>query len=208
MYRLREIRGDCRARAPVGRFASPVLFGALAAVLCSAEWGAAEPGPGRTDGREGSEYGRGGYSRFREGGQIYAFGFFGAATVDIEPEDGTESSSSTDLMSGFHLGYMTQDWLALQVGYGHISGDRPADVFMVGVRNNLNREPINYFLSLDAELYSPDKGGSKFGIVPGVGAEVVVTKWMQLGLSFQRDFVFADDSIGINRFAARLQFKF
>ena len=44
--------------------------------------------------------------------------------------------------------------------------------------------------------------------MPGVGAEVVVTEWMQLGLSFQRDFVLADDSIGINRFAARLQFKF
>ena len=208
MYRLREIRGESRGRAPLRQLGGRVLFGVLAAVLCSAEWSAAEPRPGRTDGREGSEYGRGGYSRFREGGRIYVFGYFGAATVDIEPEDGTEDFSSTELISGFSLGYMTQDWLGIQVGFGHISGDRPANMFMVGVRNSLNREPVNYFLSLDAELYAPDRGGNKFGIVPGVGAEVVVIERVQLGLSFQRDFIFADDSIGINRFAARLQFKF
>ena len=208
MYRVNEIRGDIKAHKARSRFGVPVLLAALVVVLCWAEWSAAEPRPGRTDGAEGSEFGRGGYSRFGESGQIYAFGYFGAATVDIEPEDGTGNFSSTDLVSGFHVGYMTQDWLAVQLGFGHISGDRPADMFMVGVRNSMNREPINYFFSLDAELYSPDRGGSKFGIVPGVGAEILVTEWMQLGLSFQRDFIFADDSIGINRFAARLQFKF
>ena len=184
------------------------ILGSLVLVLCAAEWSAAEPEPGRTDGPESSEYGQGGYSRFRAGGQVYVEGFFGAAAVDIEREDGSGDFSSTDLISGFNVGYMTQDWLAIQVGFGHISGDQSTDLFTLGMRNTVIREPFNYFFSLDAELYSPDKGGGKFGIVPGIGGEIVAVEWVQLGLRFQRDFVFADDTIRLNRFSARLQFKF
>ena len=39
---------------------------------------------GRTDGPEGSEYGKGGYRQWRNGGAYYLEGFVGAAVVDIE----------------------------------------------------------------------------------------------------------------------------
>ena len=51
----------------------------------------AEPEPGRTDGEEGSEYGKGGYPYYGRLGQFYAEGFFGAAMVDIDPEDEEEA---------------------------------------------------------------------------------------------------------------------
>jgi hypothetical protein len=72
----------------------------------------------------------------------------------------------------------------------------------------LNYEPINAYLSLDAELYSPDSGDSHFGIAPGVGAEVMLTQRLRVGMRFQHDFIFADDNISINRFSANVQFRF
>ena len=177
-------------------------------ILIHAAAGAA-PEPGRTDGEEGSEYGKGGYSHYQTLGRIYAEGFFGAATVDIEPVDETlPKLSKTELMSGLNLGYMVEEWLSFQVGYGHIGGDAATDLFTAGMRNSVNLQPFNYFFSLDAELYSPDGGDSKFGIVPGVGAEMFLSERLQVGLRYQRDFIFSDDNIGINRFTSRLQLNF
>lgn len=170
--------------------------------------GAAEPETGRTDGPEGSEIGTGGYPYFRMPGQFYVEGFFGAATVDIEPEGGGDDTATTDLIGGVNVGYLMDDWLAFQLGYGRISGDNPTDLFTAGMRNSLNLEPFNYFFSLDAELYSPEGESAKFGIVPGAGVEMVLNDHLQVGLRYQRDFIFDNDNIGINRFTARVQLKF
>jgi len=167
--------------------------------------GADEPEPGRTDGPEGSEYGRGGYWRYRMAGQFYVEGFFGAAAVDIEADDA--DFSQTDLISGFNVGYMTEDWLAFQLGYGYIS-DQKISLFSGGMRSSYNLEPFNYYFSLDAELYSPDSGGDNFGIVPGVGAEMILGDHLRVGLRYQHDFIFADETISINRFTAKVQFEF
>ena len=169
----------------------------------------AEPEPGRTDGEEGSEYGKGGYPYYGRLGQFYAEGFFGAAMVDIDPEDEEEAEvSSTDLMSGLYLGYKIEEWLSFQVGYGRIAGDSAADLFSAGMRNSLDLRPFNYFFSLDSELYSPSGGDVRFGIVPGAGAEMFIGDRVQVGLRYQRDFIFADDDISINRFSARVQVNF
>ena len=161
----------------------------------------------RTDGPEGSEIGHGGYP-WQETGHLYVEGMFGAAVLDIEPEAGGPDVSQTDLISGVSVGYMMEDWLGFQLGYGHIGGDQKTSLYSAGVRNLLNYEPVNAYLSLDAELYSPDVGDSRFGIAPGVGAEVVLTQWLRAGLRYQHDFIFADDNISINRFSASLQIKF
>ena len=169
---------------------------------------AAEPPPGRTDGPEGSEIGKGGYPRYRTPGVFFVEPYFGAATVDVEPEGGGLSSDQTDLIYGANLGYLMEDWLGFQVGYGYIAGDQKASLFGAGIRNLLVYEPFNYFLRLDAEIYAPDVGDARFGLAPGAGAEVVLTERVRAGLQYQHDFIFADDSISINRFTARLQLKF
>lgn len=161
----------------------------------------------RTDGPEGSEIGHGGYP-WQTSGQLYIEGMFGAAVIDIEPEGGGEDISQTDLISGVSVGYLMEDWLGFQVGYGYIGGDQKTSLYTAGVRNLLNYEPINGFLSLDAELYSPDAGDTRFGIAPGVGAEVMLNQHLRAGLRYQHDFIFADDNISINRFSASLQFRF
>ncbi len=164
--------------------------------------------PGRTDGAENSEYGKGGYRLLQTFGKYYLEGYFGAATIDIEPDNSLDKVSRTDLMGGVNAGYLIEEYLAFQMGYGHISGDSSADLFSMGMRQSMNRAPFNYLFGLDAEIYSPDGGSSKFGIAPAVGAELVLNESFQVGLRYQHDFIFSDDNISINRFTARLQYNF
>ena len=179
---------------------------ALALCLAGGAW-AAESEPGRTDGPEESEYGSGGYWRYRTAGQFFVEGYFGAAVVDIEDDETGKDVAETDLVSGVDVGYMVEDWLAFQMGYGYIS-DQKTGLFSLGMRSMYNLEPFNYYFSLGAELYSPDGGDDKFGIVPGVGAEMVLSDHLRVGLGYQHDFVFADETINVNRFTARLHFDF
>jgi hypothetical protein len=177
-------------------------------VSCAGVIEAAEPSSDRTDGPEGSEVGRGGYPHYGTPGSVFIEPFFGAAAVDIEPEGGEGNTSQTDLMYGANVGYLMEDWLGVHVGYGYIAGDQKTSIYSAGIRNILRYEPFNWHLGLDAELYSPDVGDSRFGIAPSVGAEVVITEHLRAGLQYQHDFIFADDTISINRFTARLQLKF
>ena len=162
---------------------------------------------GRTDGPEGSEYGKGGYRQWRNGGAYYLEGFVGAAVVDIELDKTKREISETDLFAGINAGYMVEDWLTFQLGYGHIS-DQKTNLFSAGMKSSYDLDPFSYSFNLDAELYYPDVGSSKFGIVPGIGAEMRLNEHLHVGLCFQHDFIFADDNISINRFSGRVQFQF
>lgn len=181
--------------------------GTLLLMGLAAVTGAAEPEPGRTDGPEGSEYGKGGYQFQRQPGQIYFDGYVGAAIVDIEIEDTNAQSDETDIIYGLGVGYQIDDWLGFQLGYGHIT-DQKTDLFSAGVLVPYELEPFNYFMSLDAEIYAPASGENRFGIVPGVGVEVMLNDRLSAGLRFQHDFIFSDDTISVNRFTTRVQFKF
>jgi hypothetical protein len=164
------------------------------------------PEPGRTDGPEGSEYGKGGYRYYRTGGAFFVEGLLGAAAVDVEDDASGADQSQTDLIAGAELGYMVEDWLALSAGYARIA-DQNTDLFSLGMRSHYLVEPFAYYFSLGAELYAPEVGDEKFGLVPGAGAEVMVGERVRVGLGYQHDFVLADQSIGIDRFTARVQVR-
>jgi opacity protein-like surface antigen len=183
-----------------------IAIGWIAA--CAGVAAAADPPPGRTDGPEGSEVGKGGYPHYGTPGRLYIEPFFGAAVVDIEPEGRGDDISQTDLMYGVNVGYLMEEWLGVQVGYGYIAGDQKTSIYSVGMRNILRYDPFNWYMRLDAELYSPDAGKSRFGIAPAVGAEIVISDQLSAGLQYQHDFIFSDDSISINRFTASLRVNF
>ena len=178
-----------------------------AALLVGLGGAAADAEPGRTDGPEGSEYGTGGYSRYRTGGGVFAEVYFGAAAVDMENADTGLDLEQTDLLTGFDLGYMVEDWLAFQFGFGHIA-DQKINLFSLGMRSMYNMDPFNYYFSLGAEMYSPDQGDGQFGLVPGVGAEMMLNERLRVGLGYQHDFIFADETIGIDKFSARVRVSF
>ena len=175
---------------------------ALIALLALAV-GAHAATPGRTDGPEGSEYGKGGYHYKTQYGPFYTEGFLGAATV----KRSDDFDSDTDLISGLNVGYMVEEWLAFQLGFARIL-EQNINLYASGVRSAYVRRPFNYYFSLDAELYSPEIGDTRFGIAPGVGAEAMLSDRLRAGLRFQRDFIFADDEIRINRFTAKIQVDF
>ena len=175
---------------------------ALIALLALAV-GAQAATPGRTDGPEGSEYGKGGYWHKTQYDRFYTEGFLGAATVKTSDD----FDSDTDLISGLNVGYMIEEWLAFQLGFARIL-DQNINLYAGGIRSAYIRRPFNYYFSLDAELYSPEVGDTRFGIVPGVGTEVMLSDRLRVGLRYQRDFIFADDSIRINRFTAKIQVDF
>ena len=169
---------------------------------------AGAPEAGRTDGPEGSEYGRGGYHHGAQYGRFYTEGFVGAAPVDFEAEGlNGLGLAETDIIAGINAGYMIEDWLAFQLGFGHIS-DQAINLYSGGVRSAYATEPFNYYFSLDAELYSPNGGDDHFGIVPGVGVEVILSHRLRVGLRYQHDFIFSDNDIRINRFTAQVQVDF
>ena len=176
-------------------------------LLVVAAAGAGADEPGRTDGPEGSEYGKGGYNFLGGDGSLYLEGYFGAAQVDIKPEGAGDNSSQTDLHFGLNVGYQFDYWLSFRAGFGHIT-EQKINLYSAGVRGSYDQEPINYFLSLDAEIFAPDVGDSRFGIVPGVGVEAVISDHLSVGLSYQHDFIFSDDSVDIDRFTARVLFSF
>ena len=177
----------------------------MALVLCLAGrlWAAERP-DWRTDGPEGSEYGRGGDRRPHSARRFFVEGHFGAAMVDSK-EDGNDAA--TELLGGVELGYMVEDWLTFQVGYGYIA-DAQISLFSLGMRSIYDMEPFNYYFSLGTELYSPQRGEDKFGIVPGIGVEMLLSDHLRVGLGYQHDFIFADEKIRINRFSARVRLVF
>lgn len=177
----------------------------LTLILAAGAAAAAEPG--RTDGPEGSEYGKGGYWRYRTGGRVFIEPYFGAAAVRIDDDENGTEFEQTDLCSGIDVGYMVEDWLAFQLGYGHIH-DQDTNLFALGMRSLYQLDPFIYYFSLGAELYSPDSGEERFGVVPGVGAEMMLSDRLRVGLAYQHDFILADEAIGINRFTARVQLGF
>lgn len=198
----------CKGLLPLSLLPSSVLpFTLLLLLAIASSPTSAEVEPGRTDGAENSEYGKGGYRLLQTFGKYYLEGYFGAAAVDIEL-DNAPQVSQTELMGGINAGYLIDEYLAFQMGYGHISGDSSADLFSMGMRQSMSRAPFNYLFGLDAEIYSPDGGSSKFGIAPAVGAELILNESFQVGLRYQHDFIFSDDNISINRFTARLQYNF
>jgi hypothetical protein len=160
--------------------------------------------PGRTDGPEGSEYGKGGYGRFRSEGRLYAEGFFGSAIV--HRDDGVDADQ-TDLFGGLYVGYRMENWLGFQVGYARIA-DQNTSLWSAGTRSVFDADPFAYYVALDAEIYAPEVGESAFGIAPGAGIEVLLTERIRAGLRIQRDLIFSDESIGINRLGATIRLDF
>ena len=81
---------------------------ALIALLALAV-GAQAATPGRTDGPEGSEYGKGGYHYKAQYGRFYTEGFLGAAMMESEAED-----TETNLITGLNAGYMVEEWASVR----------------------------------------------------------------------------------------------
>jgi hypothetical protein len=183
------------------RTASLTLIFTICAAMFCMRLDAAEPG--RTDGPEGTELGRGGYPFGGPEGRFYISPAFGSGIFDRNAD-----SSRTGLLYSLNLGYERDGWLAIEGGYAYLS-DRKLSIYSLGSRFDYNADPFVYYFSAQAGLYKPTEGESNFGLAPGAGIDIILNDRIRVGLNYKRDFIFTDgNTTDVDRLFAGLKFYF
>ena len=158
--------------------------------------------PGRTDGPEKSEYGKGGYPFGARVGRFYVTPAFGSGFFDTP-----QKRDETGLLYGLDLGYEVDEWVGLQGGYHYLT-DRAMSLFGLGSRFTYRQLPFAWHVSAQAGLYVPRAGARNFGLAPGAGVDVVLHERVQVGLNYCHDFIFSDVRSHLNRVYATVGFYF
>ncbi|MCP3103276.1 hypothetical protein LZ198_30785 [Myxococcus sp. K15C18031901] len=169
------------------------LCGALVLLAAAAPLTAGAQERGRTDGPEGSEYGKGGYSGSNSTGVSFQLDW-GAAINDEKPS--RAAPDGPPLYVGATVSWWGADWFALDASATYVfDGGRFSA--MVGPRFRSWGWPLVFSAGLRAgAIYTPeyinssfDKEELHFGISPDVGAEVLVGHRdnISLGLHYTPD---------------------
>ena len=175
---------------------------AFTLIFCTANY-AQEPG--RTDGAEGSEFGRGGYrmSNIKNPWQIKVS--FGSARVNSDGEF-AEKREVTDLYYGLKLGYKL-DSFDFDIGYSRID-QQNTDFLGLGITREIpfgGIPDVTIGFSLGSEIIKRDNVNTEFSIVSGFNAGIILGDRLKLGLDYRRSIVFSDYNVTVNRFG--LSFK-
>jgi hypothetical protein len=158
--------------------------------------------PGRTDGPEKSEYGKGGYPFGGSVGRFYVTPAFGSGFFDTP-----QKKDETGLLYGLDLGYEMDEWVSLQGSYYYLT-DRATSLFGIGSRFTVRRLPFAYHVSVQAGLYAPRAGTRDFGLAPGAGIDVVLHERVQVGLNYRHDVIFSDVRARLDRVYATVGIYF
>ncbi|ADO74109.1 hypothetical protein [Stigmatella aurantiaca] len=140
---------------------------------------------GRTDGPEGSEYGKGGYEDLHGGRFSLEFNW-GAAINAEEPPRG--APEGPPLFLGLTASLWGDDWYQLDFSGSYVLDGGRLNL-MVGPRFRTYGYPLSFHLGLRAgAIYMPEIG-TRFGLSPIVGADVLVGSGdsLLLGLSYSPD---------------------
>jgi hypothetical protein len=140
---------------------------------------------GRTDGPEGSEYGKGGYEELH-GGQFSLEFNWGAALNAEEPPRG--APEGPPLFLGLTASFWADDWFQLDATGSYVLDGGRLNL-MVGPRFRTYGYPLSLHLGLRAgAIYMPEIG-TRFGLSPIIGADVPVDRGenLLLGLSYSPD---------------------
>jgi hypothetical protein len=147
------------------------LWGAVALLAAVAMPLSASAQPrGRTDGPEGSEYGKGGYDD--PGGDSFSLEFnWGAAILERAPLGG--APEGPPLFVGATASFWGDDWYQLDVSGSYILDGGRLDV-LAGPRFRTYGYPLSLYVGLRAGLiYIPEVGG-RFGLAPQAGADLLI----------------------------------
>jgi len=175
----------------------------IAALVCLAPASVMAEETGRTDGPEGTEYGKGGNPFGTRLGRVYAGASFGSGFFSLQG-----AGRKTGFLYGVDLGYEMDEWIGLQAGYAYLA-DRDMSIYSLGTRLCYPWERFVYSISIQAGLYAPDLGERNFGLAPGAGIDILVHDRVRIGLGYKHDFVFTDGrTTEMDRVHAGLKFSF
>ncbi|WP_224365374.1 hypothetical protein [Hyalangium versicolor] len=164
---------------------------------------------GRTDGPEGSEYGKGGYSRQRDGRFSLQFDW-GAAVNQESPPPG--APEGPPLFLGATASFWGDDWFQLDFSGAYVLDGGRLDL-LVGPRFRTYGYPLSLYAGLKAGAIFIPEIGTRFGLSPQVGADLMMgdRENILLGLSYALDIPLpaeADGGSNTHRVFMSLGYRF
>lgn len=168
----------------------------LAAVLILAAPAASfAQGRGRTDGPEGSEYGKGGYDS-PGGGPVSLEVNWGASLQDKSTLRGV--SQGSPLFVGVTASYWAYDWFLVDANADYLFDSQKINL-LVGPRLRTQYFPLSFSVGLRAGAIVHKNDGVYFGISPQAGFDMLLGRRFLLGLGYA-----ADIPVGIEGVAHRV----
>ncbi len=164
---------------------------------------------GRTDGPEGSEYGKGGYSR-PSSGQLSLQFDWGAGVNQEPPPQG--APKGPPIFLGLTAAYWWDDWLQLDFSGAYVLDGGRLDL-LAGPRFRTYGYPLSLYAGLKAGAIFVPELGMRFGLSPQVGADFIVGDRdnIILGLAYALDIPLparADGGSNTHRVFMSLGYRF
>jgi hypothetical protein len=162
-------------------------------------------GRGRTDGPEGSEYGKGGYERIgglsgRLSLQVDWGGAVEGETTNRYPTNGSP------LFLGGTVTYWNTDWFLVDLSGAYIFTSQKGEV-LVGPRFRLPYYPVGLSVGIKAgPIFIPNLG-TRFGISPIVGVDLSLIDHLVLGLNYAPDIAVGSGGV-THRFYMSVGYRF
>lgn len=141
---------------------------------------------GRTDGPEGSEYGKGGYSSARGGQRLSLELDWGAAVHQEAPP--LDAPDGPPLFVGVTASFWADDWFLLDFSGAYIPDGGRVNV-LVGPRFRTWGYPLSLHAGLKVGAIVIPEVGLRFGLSPQVGADLLMghRENIILGLTYALD---------------------
>jgi hypothetical protein len=160
---------------------------------------------GRTDGPEGSEIGKGGYTS-AEGGNPGAFAF----TLDGGGAFLTKGAQiSPPLFAGVTLSYWNYDFYRIDLSGFYIPADN-AKLWgvLLGPSFHTTTYPVAFSIGFQAGLHIPNSGSVKFVFSPRIGMDFITQSHFQLGVNANYDMDFANFDLSVIRVYLSVGYRF
>jgi len=140
---------------------------------------------GRTDGPEGSEYGKGGYQDLNGGQFSLEFNWGAAVNQGTSPEGAPEGPP---LFLGVTASFWGDDWYQLDVTGAYVFDGGRLNL-LVGPRFRTYGYPLSLHAGLKAGAIFVPEVGMRFGLSPQVGADLLIghREDIILGLAYALD---------------------
>lgn len=160
------------------------VWGAVALMALVPMWAGAQE-RGRTDGPEGSEYGKGGYQDLNGGQFSLEFNWGAAINEETSPEGAPEGPP---LFLGVTGSFWGDDWYQLDFTGVYVLDGGRFDL-LVGPRFRTYGYPLSLHAGLKAGAIFIPEVGVRFGLSPQVGADLLVGNRddIILGLAYALD---------------------
>jgi len=166
----------------------------LCIVLATSTVEANEAQRGRTDGAEGSELGKGGYSG--DVGQWAVGAKLGA----------TSCKGCDSLLFGAHVDYGIDDWAILEMGFS-LYPDADLSIASLAGKFRTVWDPVAFYFLVGGEI-GFGNSTSEFAVAIGAGADFLLNNKMEVGLGWKVNNFISDTAGDFSDITLNLTYKF